>query len=285
MTSVDVRDAAATEKQAKIHDATRQMLELLVRVPRAWLVAVLAVAALSTLKVSRDVDGDVSVSFQVTTATIVLVGLAWLPALLRIFAVVGKGIKGMGLEVTGVGLLPTLLHSFESTGTIVRAEPVPEESASELRALESHPAEKESEEEAPEAYDWEAGSSEAPGWTRERGDLYERNRDIFLAHRIRPSTRPGQSYDVFVFLVGAHDAKPADIVAQADFFLGRYWSNRVISVSNSGVGETLGMTTAAYGPALCICRVVFKDPPGEAILHRFLDFEMAWVFEAEGVST
>jgi hypothetical protein len=119
-----------------------------------------------------------------------------------------------------------------------------------------------------------------PAWVEARDRIYEDNRDIFLVHQIRPSKRPEQLYDLFVFLAGAHGVQPADIVDQADFFLGRYWGNKVFSVRNPSVGETIGMTTSAYGPTLCLCRVTFKEPWGEAILHRFLDFEMQWVFDA-----
>jgi hypothetical protein len=120
--------------------------------------------------------------------------------------------------------------------------------------------------------------STLPDWTRERERLYEANRDLFLVHQIRPSKQPGQKYDVFVFLAGARGIKPSTVVEQADFFLGPYWGNRIFPVHVQQSEETIGITTSAYGPALCICRVKLRDG-AEIILHRFLDFEMSWLFE------
>jgi hypothetical protein len=84
-----------------------------------------------------------------------------------------------------------------------------------------------------------------------------------------------------VFIVGAHGVQPSTVVGRADFFLGRYWGNKIFPLKVQQSKETIGITTSAYGPAPCICRVTLKEHPDvEIVLHRFLDFEMHWVFDA-----
>ena len=222
-----------------------------------------------------------------TTATLLLIALTWLPALLGAFVVVGQGLKAFGVEFTSAGFA-ALLEGFEPDGTVVHTSPQQESETHETvdtRAAETdfgarfqreagYEAEEEREEEEEEE------DLEGPGWTRERQWIYETNRNLFLSHRIRPSELPNQLFDVSIFLVGAHEQRPTDIVEKAEFFLGRAWGNRVFEVRNSGEGETIGMSTAAYGPALCVCRVVLRDG-AEVLLHRFLDFEMSWAFPKE----
>jgi hypothetical protein len=225
------------------------------------------------------------VRFAVTTTAVGLLAVAWLPAVIRILAIVFKQGRAFGVEVTGAGL-EGLLARFgrhEPPGTSVPVAPQADLADQESRGrpdLFETNVESVAESEMQEWKGEEGSENQLPAWTSQREQIYQHNRDIFLVHQIRPSKRPGQSYDVFVFLAGAHGAKPSDIVDQAEFFLGRYWRNKVFPVRNPGAGGTIGIATSAYGPTLCLCRVTFKDPPGEAILHRFLDFEMKWVFDA-----
>ncbi|GAA0695777.1 hypothetical protein GCM10010193_58060 [Kitasatospora atroaurantiaca] len=120
---------------------------------------------------------------------------------------------------------------------------------------------------------------ESPGasavWEQYRLQLNEKSRGIQLAHVISPSKVPRQRFDVFVYLVTSRTGS-LDEVERAQFFLGRRWGNRVFDVLNEG--GRIGFSTAAYGSPLCACRVVFKDG-SDVVLSRFLDFEMASVFE------
>ena len=60
-------------------------------------------------------------------------------------------------------------------------------------------------------------------------------------------------------------------MAYAEFFLGHMWGNRVFrETPHDGM---IGMSTYAYSPFLCICRVHLRD--GSVVkLDRYIDFEM-----------
>jgi hypothetical protein len=109
----------------------------------------------------------------------------------------------------------------------------------------------------------------AAAWSQYRGELKKALHDVYMAHEVSPSSVPGQRYDIYVYLV-AQNGRALDKVDRAQFFLGRYWGNRVFDIPNNG--GRIGFSTAAYGPALCICRILFTDGT-EAMTHRFLDFE------------
>ena len=107
-------------------------------------------------------------------------------------------------------------------------------------------------------------------WSRVRDEIKNESRNVYLAHIIKPSAIPGQRYDVYVFLVGAKDADLSQ-VERAQFFLGRHWGNRIFDVPNRD--GAIGLSTSAYGPVLCVCRIRFQDGH-EAMVSRYLDFEM-----------
>lgn len=116
--------------------------------------------------------------------------------------------------------------------------------------------------------------SDPSDWSTERDEIYQQNKNIFLVHVIEPSREPGQHYDVFIYLVG-HKSRTLDDIEFAEFFLGAYWGNKVfVETKKNGL---IGMSTSAYGPFLCTCRVTFKN--GEKThLHRYIDFEMGRAF-------
>ena len=111
----------------------------------------------------------------------------------------------------------------------------------------------------------------AVDWEVERASMYRDNRGVFLAHLISPSGEPGQEFDIFVFLVRHKSENFAD-VDHAEFFFGPYWGNEVFKEKASGAGP-IGVSTSAYGPFLCTCRVHFQDGY-TALLSRYIDFEM-----------
>lgn len=106
-------------------------------------------------------------------------------------------------------------------------------------------------------------------WNARRNSVYERHRDIFLTHIIQPSSRPGQEFDVFIYLL-RHKSTDLSNVRVAEFFLGPYWENKVFpAVEKDGF---IGISTSAYGTFLCICRVTFNDD-SHVFLERYIDFE------------
>jgi hypothetical protein len=107
-------------------------------------------------------------------------------------------------------------------------------------------------------------------WTRKRVEIYQKNKGFFLAHILEPSHKKGQEYDIFLFIV-RHKSKDYADIASAEFYLGKYWGDKVFTGSQSG--DYIGIRTSAYGPFLALCKLTFKDDT-TAILSRYVDFEM-----------
>jgi len=117
--------------------------------------------------------------------------------------------------------------------------------------------------------------SPQPSWADRRDKIYRDTRGVFLVHVIKPSGEPGQLYDIFVYLI-RHKSDDFTDVSHAEFFFGHYWGNQIFR--REPKGGLLGMSTSAYGPFLCTCRVAFKDGYS-ADLYRYVDFEMGRLFE------
>ena len=107
-------------------------------------------------------------------------------------------------------------------------------------------------------------------WNARRNATYEKHHNLFLTHVIKPSSKPGQRFDVFIYLL-RHKSEDLSDVRVAEFFLGPYWENKVFAATPQE--GFVGISTSAYGTFLCICRVTFTD--GTALyLERYIDFEM-----------
>lgn len=107
-------------------------------------------------------------------------------------------------------------------------------------------------------------------WNTRRNDIYTGHRNVFLTHIIRPSSRPGQTFDVFIYLI-RHKSEDLSDIRVVEFFLGPYWENKVFpAVKQNGF---IGISTSAYGTFLCVCRVTFTDG-AHLYLERYIDFEM-----------
>jgi hypothetical protein len=106
-------------------------------------------------------------------------------------------------------------------------------------------------------------------WNARRNAIYADHRNLFLTHVIRPSSKPGQAFDVFIYLI-RHKSDDFSDIRVAEFFLGPYWENKVFpAVESNGF---IGISTSAYGTFLCICQVTFKDG-AHLYLERYIDFE------------
>ena len=117
-------------------------------------------------------------------------------------------------------------------------------------------------------------------WHHARIEEYERTNGYMLVHTYRPSLKPGQLYDIFIFLVrhrkGTAGPPKREFIEikQAEFFFGDSWKNRKFKVENAG--GLIGIRTAAWGTFLATCRITFKKRATKPIiLHRYIDFEMA----------
>ena len=117
----------------------------------------------------------------------------------------------------------------------------------------------------------------------ERDRLYNSTRSLMLVHRIRPSEKKGQEFDISIFLTRktSKDNKTARFndVDFVEYYLGRWFGGKphgskfVVRTPDNG----FAMTTSAYGSPLCVAKIHFHD--GEvAETYRYLDFEMKEVF-------
>ncbi|MBD0335415.1 MAG: hypothetical protein ICV62_08000 [Cyanobacteria bacterium Co-bin13] len=93
------------------------VLELLLLLPRLWLLTAVPAILLSMVDVAYSSQTGWSFSFGIKSITAVMFGLIWLPVLLRILAVAGGGIKtGAGEANTPglISLLPRLIAAIDS---------------------------------------------------------------------------------------------------------------------------------------------------------------------------
>ena len=109
-----------------------------------------------------------------------------------------------------------------------------------------------------------------PRWNEVRNGVYAQSKGFFLVHTLVPSNTPGQLFDISIYLL-RHKSDDFSPVVSAEFFLGKYWNDRVFRISNTGEGP-IGINTSAYGPFLCVCQVHFSDNT-DCLLHRYIDFE------------
>lgn len=86
----------------------RQLLDDVSRLPRAWVGLVMLLAVLSTLDITRNTEGDLSVRFHVTAVTAAILALAWLPAIVRAIVLTGGGVKTPAGEASTRGLMDLL---------------------------------------------------------------------------------------------------------------------------------------------------------------------------------
>lgn len=117
-------------------------------------------------------------------------------------------------------------------------------------------------------------------WTDERAKEYQRTSNLFLVHVCKPSARPGQRYDVTIFLMRhvpgpePNQTEGFEDVEKAEFYFGEGWGHQVFTAYNAG--SFVGVSTSAWGMFLATCRVTFKGAnKTPVILHRYVDFEMA----------
>jgi hypothetical protein len=87
-----------------------ELARIMLRVPRAWLAAVIVAALLSTFEISRSAGSGLSLTFHITTTTAILIALVWLPAVVAVLAGAGTGGRPEAAagEVASAGALGAL---------------------------------------------------------------------------------------------------------------------------------------------------------------------------------
>ncbi len=112
-----------------------------------------------------------------------------------------------------------------------------------------------------------------------RNKIYNSSRNILLVHKIRPSTKKGQLFDISIYLIRkmnkGHPAARFNEIDYVEYYLGSYFgagefgSKYIIKNPDNG----FAMQTSAYGGTVCVATVHFHD--GEvSTLNRYIDFEM-----------
>jgi len=114
------------------------------------------------------------------------------------------------------------------------------------------------------AQSWEARE-------KEREELYRRNRGLFLVHRWQASSTPGQIADIQIEL-RQHGEGPLTqgLVKCVEYHLGPRFARHTLVQSNGE--ENFRLEVSAYGPFLCLARVVFDDGSEPVELERYIDF-------------
>ena len=105
----------------------------------------------------------------------------------------------------------------------------------------------------------------------EREKTYDQVRRIMLVHKIFKSNEPGQVFDIEVYCIPHKDGSLIG-VKEVRYCFGAYgWAGKTFVSVNRFNG--FAVTTAAYGPTICVARIEFADGTS-ASTSRYLDFEM-----------
>jgi pYEATS domain-containing protein involved in immunity len=107
----------------------------------------------------------------------------------------------------------------------------------------------------------------------ERGNYYLPNRDIFMVHRLAPSKRPNQLYDILIYLV-PHKAATLAGIQTVEYYFGPHWNDMTFTSTDRANGFSI--STSAYGPFVCTAELHFTDGTTTTI-WRYVDFEMGAV--------
>lgn len=110
---------------------------------------------------------------------------------------------------------------------------------------------------------------------RQREQYYVPNRQLMLVHRIAPSAKPDQLYDVVLYLV-PHPTSDATLVSvkKVAYYFGKSWGRSIFTSADRA--RSFAIATSAYGPFMCTAEIHFSD--GEVVtVARYVDFEMGAV--------
>lgn len=102
-------------------------------------------------------------------------------------------------------------------------------------------------------------------------ETYQRNRGLLLVHHWVPSSKPGQVADIRIELRQHNQGLLTDgTVRCVEYHLGPRFANHTIVQSNRH--ENFRLEVSAYGPFLCLGRVLFDDGSDPVDLERYIDF-------------
>jgi hypothetical protein len=96
-------------------------------------------------------------------------------------------------------------------------------------------------------------------------------RNLFLVHKVAPSSDPEQLYDIVLYVVPSMKYGSLAGVAGVEYYFGNYWGKQIFRSIDRASGFQIA--TSAYAPFTCTARVSFSDG-ATVFLHRYVDFEM-----------
>lgn len=93
---------------AETLEQARELLAEALKVSRPWALVVVVAVVVSAFDVSHDGNSGWMISFQISSTTVLLLSLMWLPGLIRVIAMTGVNFKTAAGEATTSGLLGLL---------------------------------------------------------------------------------------------------------------------------------------------------------------------------------
>ncbi len=105
----------------------------------------------------------------------------------------------------------------------------------------------------------------------QRQGLYEEFGRFFIVHRLFPSEKPGQLYDILIYVRG-HENESLDNIDHVEYYLGESWGHNVFSSSDRG--SRFGIVISAFGAGfLCLANIHLRNK-NVIKTWRYVDYEM-----------
>lgn len=118
--------------------------------------------------------------------------------------------------------------------------------------------------------------------SKKRHNIYERQRNIFLVHSVRPTGKTYQEnekkiFDLSIYLMAHKTYGRINDISYVEYYLGEFFKDgnkedkygSIYKVTNGTNGFPL--KTSAYGPMLCCAKIIFHDST-YIELERYIDF-------------
>ena len=101
-------------------------------------------------------------------------------------------------------------------------------------------------------------------------DYHKAFKGLYIAHVYEESKRMRKKYDVYIYIAG-DKSKYFSKIIRADFMLGPFWNNHVITGEKAE--GYFGIMTSTSESFLCTCCVILQDGR-RLFMDRYIDFEM-----------
>lgn len=114
-----------------------------------------------------------------------------------------------------------------------------------------------------------------------RHESYRDNKNMFLVHRVRPTSEAHpvtglSTFDVSVYLISHKNFGYLNSVREVQYYFGQHFGLRQSEFGTKFIvqngSDGFAVRVNAYGPMLCEARIVFHDG-SETTVSRYLDFE------------